>query len=324
MLRWAPGLGLIDHPNDRKFHAQTTPKGGGLAIYVGFAASIILLGPERLFETRMLPLLGVGLAIVALGALDDLHQLSWQLRLVVQTAAAWLALGWPAQSDWLAAIVSIVWVVGLINAFNMLDNMDALSAGVAAIAALCLALVRTIEPILGSVSSALPEIALFGAVLGFLWFNRPPARIFMGDAGSTFLGFFFGIRSLNDGLAQPAQPATWIVPLCILAVAWYDMTTVIALRLCQGRSPFHADKQHFSHRLVDLGLRSTSAVAVIHLLALASGVAGIVLTMISAEHTMAVAALVALAWSVVAIADYLARRRRLARAKAPVEALESC
>lgn len=323
MLHWAPRLGLIDHPNDRKFHSRITPKGGGLAIYVGFAAGAILLGPERLLETRTATLLGVGLLIVILGALDDRHPLAWQFRIAVQGVAACVALGWPPQSGWLPQILAIIWVVGLINAFNMLDNMDALSAGVAAIAASFLALIQTLSSLLGSEHSPLPEMALLGATLGFLWFNRPPARIFMGDAGSTFLGFFFGIRSLHNGLADPAAPTTWLVPLCILAVPWYDMTTVVLLRLCQGRSPFHADKQHFSHRLVDCGFRSSIAVGLIHLLALASGIAGLALAVVSAEYVAPMAAVVASGWTIVAITDYRARRRRLARTKAPVEAVES-
>jgi UDP-GlcNAc:undecaprenyl-phosphate GlcNAc-1-phosphate transferase len=115
------------------------------------------------------------------------------------------------------------------------------------------------------------------ALSGFLWFNRPPARIFMGDAGSTFLGFFLGVRSLETTVLVPGGWQYWGVPLCILAVPLYDMTSVVALRLWQGHSPFHADKQHFSHRLVALGLTSPFAVRLIYLMAAASGATGLLL-----------------------------------------------
>jgi UDP-GlcNAc:undecaprenyl-phosphate GlcNAc-1-phosphate transferase len=116
-----------------------------------------------------------------------------------------------------------------------------------------------------------------GALSGFLWFNRPPARIFMGDAGSTFLGFTLGLGSVQVALRSQAPLWSPAVPLCILAVPCYDLLTVVLLRLSQGRSPFHADKQHLSHRLVGRGLSGWMAVRVIYLLALASGASGLIL-----------------------------------------------
>jgi UDP-GlcNAc:undecaprenyl-phosphate GlcNAc-1-phosphate transferase len=158
----------------------------------------------------------------------------------------------------------------------MLDNMDALSAGVAWIAAAMFAVAPLIRPDEGSdFQAGLPYVVLMGAASGFLWFNRPPARIFMGDAGSTFLGFFLGVSSLDEHFRTATAPQSLAALLCILAVPWYDMTSVVALRLWQRRSPFHADKQHLSHRLVQLGLKSPTAVCVIYLLALASGIGGL-------------------------------------------------
>jgi UDP-GlcNAc:undecaprenyl-phosphate GlcNAc-1-phosphate transferase len=116
-----------------------------------------------------------------------------------------------------------------------------------------------------------------GALLGFLWFNRPPARIFMGDAGSTFLGFALGLGSVQVVWREGGPSWSWLVPPCILAVPCYDLLSVVLLRLSQGRSPFHADKQHLSHRLVGRGLSSWTAVRVIYLFALASGVSGVIL-----------------------------------------------
>jgi UDP-GlcNAc:undecaprenyl-phosphate GlcNAc-1-phosphate transferase len=243
--------------------------------------------------------------------------LPWQIRLAAQALAALAVFGSPPQTGWLPPALAVIWVVGLVNAFNMLDNMDSLSAGVAAIAALFCALVLLVQPdrigysIEATRSTVLFYVALLGALLGFLWFNRPPARIFMGDAGSTFLGFFFGVRTLQDGLAVAGEPATWAVPLCLLAVPWYDMTAVILLRLSQGRSPFHADKQHLSHRLVDLGLSGPAAVGAIHGLALAAGATAVLAAGVEAHYTLLLAWLTALGWAVVAALDYYARKHWL-------------
>jgi UDP-GlcNAc:undecaprenyl-phosphate GlcNAc-1-phosphate transferase len=228
-----------------------------------------------------LVILGVGLLVAGVGLADDLRPLAWQVRLGVQTAAAIIAIVWLKGSDsstapalWLPWPLAVFWIVGLTNAFNMLDNMDALSAGVAWIAAGMFGIALAVRPRTPA-AELVPYLMFMGALAGFLWFNFPPARIFMGDVGSTFLGFFLGVRSLADGFAEPALPSTWVLPVAVLAVPWYDLTTVVCIRLWQGRSPFHADKQHLSHRLVQLGLSSPVAVGVIYLLAASAAVGGL-------------------------------------------------
>ncbi len=331
LIRWAPRLGLVDQPDPRKVHNRPTPRGGGLAIYATLVLTTTFLaignwlfsrsptefgneGPMQFPIRENASLLALGLVIVVLGLVDDLRPLSWQLRLGVQVLVGgvvvltWLPpLGWPLRA------AALLWVVGLTNAFNMLDNMDALSAGVALIAAGFLALAR--QPLVAGENVAGPEyLAFMGAVSGFLWFNRPPARIFMGDAGSTFLGFFLGAGSLAVGFENAPDfkrslPWAWLVPVCVLVVPWYDLITVVALRLWQGRSPFHADKQHLSHRLVALGLTSPAAVRVIYLLALVSGASGLVLYHVT-DWTGAklVAIQLACCWAAVAGIEYVGRR----------------
>jgi UDP-GlcNAc:undecaprenyl-phosphate GlcNAc-1-phosphate transferase len=279
LIRFASRLRLVDEPGPRKVHTCVTPKGGGLAVYIAAALGTFLL-PSGWSGTLAL-LLGIAAVIVLLGLVDDLRPLPWQLRLAVQvTAAVAVVVLLPADWAWFVRAAAVVWIVGLTNAFNMLDNMDALSGGVAWIAAgvlalLCLARSPSFRD--GDGSALLgPMFLLMAALSGFLWFNWPPARIFMGDAGSTFLGFFLGVYSLVI-CDVDTSPQSWAVPVCVLAVPWYDLIAVVTIRLCQGRSPFHADKQHLSHRLVELGLSSPAAVRVIYLLALASGVGGVVL-----------------------------------------------
>src|SRR6516225_4510138 len=128
-----------------------------------------------------------------------------------------------------------------------------------------------------------------GAVLGFLWFNRPPARIFMGDAGSTYLGFVLAVRALGIGPRVEESPALWSAPVCIFAVPCYDLVSVVLLRLWQRRSPFQADRQHLSHRLVRLGLSSRAAVSIIHLLTLGSGLIGLAIVHASGSTAVAIA-----------------------------------
>ncbi len=344
LIRLSPRLGLMDQPSERKVHTTPTPRGGGLAIFTATVVARVFF-PE-LFSWHwghwtVEPALVFSLLIVVLGLLDDWYSLPWQVRLGTQTLVAGLAVheclynaGWPQQ------VGAVLWVVAMTNAFNMLDNMDALSAGVAWIAAGCLCiawwLIAPLPPAYSRPQEVVPYLLLMGALLGFLWFNRPPARIFMGDGGSTFLGFFLGLggaqlvhvsrdfplssrglesmtsmtSELTRSSAVSAPSWIWAVPLAICAVPCYDMASVIFLRLKQGHSPFHADKQHLSHRLVERGLSKPAAVGVIYLLGLASGATGLVLLLVRtpAAAWLAGGQLV-LWWSAFAIVEWLSVRR---------------
>lgn len=303
LIRLAPRLGLIDTPSPRKVHATPTPRAGGIAIVTAFALAVPLI-PAGDGGPSPLALLIPGLLIALLGLADDLRPLAWQIRLAVQTgvAVAALFLGW-FEAGWLAPL-AVLWIVAMINAFNMLDNMDALSPGVAAAAAGCLAAVTA-----GAGSGVC--LALLGVLLGFLWFNRPPARIFMGDAGSTFLGFVLAVVTLSAATASDAPPWAWLGPPCFLAVACYDQATVVALRLSQGRSPFHADRQHLSHRLTDLGLSRPAAVGAIHLLAVASGLGGLLLYRVDGwAGAGLVPGLLAAVFAALAVVEYRRHFRR--------------
>jgi UDP-GlcNAc:undecaprenyl-phosphate GlcNAc-1-phosphate transferase len=271
LIPLAPRLGLVDAPSPRKVHDRPTPRGGGIAIYLGVVVGVIVHRPADLLDNTGLILLGIGGAIAVVGLIDDRRPLPWQLRILVHLSAAASAvylLFEPA--PWWLFLVGVLWIVGLTNAFNMLDNMDMLSAGTAFVAAAVLAVVYADFPQANARTWQGYCWLMFAALAGFLWFNRPPARIFMGDVGSTFLGFFLGVTALNAA-SPPAASMDWLVPVFLLAVPLYDMTSVVLIRLRQGRSPFHADKQHLSHRLAAMGLSRPGAVAVIHVLALVSG-----------------------------------------------------
>jgi UDP-GlcNAc:undecaprenyl-phosphate GlcNAc-1-phosphate transferase len=195
--------------------------------------------------------------------------------------------------SWLTAALSVVWIVALVNAFNMLDNMDGLSAGVATIACISLAAGllmdggNGVEPQLFVAGFLL---VLAGSLLGFLWHNRPPARLYMGDAGSYFVGYSLAVATLvgdytrYDGL----RPHAVLFPLCVMAVPLYDLISVVWIRLREGRSVFQGDTRHFSHRLVALGLSRPQAVMVICLVSAMCSTAGLLLTRVGPVAAVAI------------------------------------
>jgi len=302
--RFAVTLGLLDKPNARKVHTVPIPLGGGLGIWLGVVGTF-LIGTIVLYLLRSneqmarewvpirlqphLPgllskagqiwlLIGGGTILTILGLLDDRFSLDWRARLAVEFLVAGFVvylqnlqltafIGIP----WLTGILSVLWIVVLINSFNMLDNMDALSGGVAAIICGMFAMMLIVnpEPAQGQpqLFVAAMLLVLLGSLLGFLKHNWPPATIFMGDAGSYFVGYWLAIGSLlaTYAGAKGLTPHAVLAPLCILAIPLYDMGSVIWIRVREGRSPFQADKRHFSHRLVDLGMTKKQAVVTIYL-----------------------------------------------------------
>lgn len=312
----AQGLRLIDTPNERKVHTQPIPRGGGLGIWLG-VLSVFSIGtlavalasyspgvlPESIPESlrQMVPglwsklssiwlLLAGGSVVAILGLMDDRFGLDWRVRIAVEFAVAaaivyGLQLQLTAYIDlpWLTPILSVIWIVMLINSFNMLDNMDALSAGVAAIISgmLALMLLTTSEPSQREpqLFVAVMALALLGGLIGFLKHNWPPASIFMGDSGSYFVGYWIAVTTLLSTYSGSSGQAPHAVfaPLCLLAIPIYDTLSVIAIRLREGRSPFQADKKHFSHRLVELGMTKKQAVGTIYLATLTCSLGALLL-----------------------------------------------
>ncbi|MCA9059461.1 MAG: undecaprenyl/decaprenyl-phosphate alpha-N-acetylglucosaminyl 1-phosphate transferase [Planctomycetaceae bacterium] len=331
--RLAPRLGLVDQPGHRKVHVNPTPMGGGIAVFAGIAVPVIVilaagLGGWLNLHLDEMPSVNRGrmlqLATVATGAVllfltglaDDRWNLSWKGRLGIQLAVsvATVAAGVRAtvfvSQPWVGALATILWIIVLTNAMNFLDNMDALSAGIGVIASLVFAvmLLTMVQHPAWLVAGCL--LLLAGSLSGFLVWNRPPASIFMGDSGSNLIGYLLATLSVVGTFYENhGSRHVILAPLCVLAVPLYDFCSVILIRLSEGRSPFHGDKSHFSHRLVELGLRSSHAVMTIHLATLMTGLGGLLLYHV-ADWTGAllVISLIACVLAVIAILETVGRR----------------
>jgi UDP-GlcNAc:undecaprenyl-phosphate GlcNAc-1-phosphate transferase len=311
MRRMAPRWGLMDQPAARKVHLIPTPLGGGIGIWLGVVLPLIAglavawcvpyfpalreLLPRELWphldgvkfrSGQLWAILAGGTILSVMGLFDDWKSLPWQPRLGIQfLVACGLVYGAGIHASvfvsapWIGSIATVLWIMVLINSFNFLDNMDGLSAGIGLISA-CLfgwiMLTATSEP-RWLVGGCL--LILAGSLLGFLVHNRPPAKIFMGDTGSYFIGLMLACLTVQGTFYEYHRTGTHVIlaPLCILAVPLYDICSVILIRLWQGRSPFQPDKWHFSHRLVEMGLSKPAAVATIHLTTLMTGLAGLLL-----------------------------------------------
>lgn len=283
--------------------------------------SILAYAPGVSYRSGdVLWLLAAGTVLLILGLWDDRRGLSVLVRLGCQfgiAAAVVLGLGIELtaylQAGWLTKGLSILWIVAVINSFNMLDNMDALSGGIAAIIAASIAAVMITTPDPGTQRPQLLVAALLmvvaGSLIGFLFHNRPPARIFMGDGGSYLVGFLIAVSMLMATFAGgpsadgSLRPHAVLAPLCAMAVPLYDMTTVIWIRIREGRSPFQGDHSHLSHRLVALGLSRTRAVATVHLITATCGLSALLLTHVSVLQAITVLGIVLCMLLLVAILE---------------------
>ena len=278
-------LGLTDKPDPRKQHDRPMVRLGGIAMVLGFllALAVIwllggfgLLAPER--DQLIWSTLAGSLCFFCIGFTDDLFELSPWPRLIGQFAVAsiiwgqgvrigaidlpWLNSSGSALvlSDGLSLLATVVWLVGITNAINWLDGLDGLAAGVAGIAAVGLI---SVSFSLHQVAAGFLAAALAGCCLGFLRHNFNPARIFMGDGGSYFLGFTLAAVSIV-GPAKGLTTVSLVLPLLILSLPLADMSAVIMGRLREGRSPFYPDRRHLHHRLLRAGFSHRRTVLLIY------------------------------------------------------------
>ncbi|MCH8830328.1 MAG: undecaprenyl/decaprenyl-phosphate alpha-N-acetylglucosaminyl 1-phosphate transferase, partial [Planctomycetes bacterium] len=339
----APRWGLLDQPGERKVHRTPTPLGGGIGIWLGVVLPVAVAHVLLWFvvqqgkadewlpaefrvdwdavlsrSLRLWAILLGGTILAGMGLLDDFRNLSWKLRLFIQVCVAVGIVAAGVQATiflavpFFGAAVTVLWILVLVNAFNFLDNMDGLSGGIGLIAALLFAVVMlsmTSEPrwLVGGLL-----LVLAGSIAGFLFLhNWPPAKIFMGDSGSYFIGLMLACLSVVGTFYddQSGGKHVLLAPLCILAIPLYDFTSVMLIRLLQGRSPFQPDKSHFSHRLVELGLQPRNAVLTIHLATLTTGIGALLLY--SVPHwpaALLVVTMIGCVLAIIAILETVGRR----------------
>ena len=291
----ALALGAIDEPAARRVHTRRVPRLGGVAIVVGFFLPLLALLALRthagliFFATARITLgltLGALLVVLA-GLFDDLRGLGAKAKLAIQIAAATAAyaggmrvegieLPWIGAINlgWLAFPATVVWIVGIVNAMNLIDGLDGLAAGVAFFACLTN---FTIASITGNLYILLITASLAGTVVGFLFYNFNPAKIFMGDSGSMFLGFVLASASLMGAGTQKSPTLIGIiVPVLALGLPITDMLMTIARRFLGRRSLFVADRGHIHHRLLDMGLTHRRSVLSLYLLSIAFTIVALV------------------------------------------------
>ena len=282
-------VGAVDVPRDaRRMHNHPIPRMGGLAIFLGFLLSVLLFLP---LTRQMRGMLLGAVIIVILGIFDDIYALPAKPKFLVQIVAALIAVLMGNSisivsninifSDdpfwhlgWLSIPVSVLWIVGITNAVNLIDGLDGLACGVSTISSLTLLVIAMVV--------AEPEVALItgalaGGCMGFLPYNLNPAKIFMGDTGSTFLGFVLAVVSIQ-GLFKFYTIISFAVPFLMLGLPIFDTCFAIVRRLAKGQSPMVADRGHIHHRLIDMGFSQKQSVAVLYLISGMLGVSAVVLT----------------------------------------------
>jgi UDP-GlcNAc:undecaprenyl-phosphate GlcNAc-1-phosphate transferase len=294
--RWCLRTNLVDDPGHRKIHSEPVPLAGGFAVLSGIllplvagaillqlgivkiqSAGLILHGVDR--RSVELLVLGAGAVVITiLGVLDDRHELkalpkfAGQVVVAVAVAAASKRITLFVHSEIFSYAVTVLWLLTVINAFNFMDNMNGLCAGVGAIGALLFAMIAAAN---GEYLVAITGFLMCGALAGFLPWNFPNARTFLGDAGSHLVGYLLAIMAVLSHFytRQNQRPLAVLAPLFVLAVPLIDLAQVTIVRTINGKPFWVGDTNHLSHRLVRAGFSRSTAVLILWLAAAMTGLA---------------------------------------------------
>ena len=283
----AKHFGAVDVPKDnRRMHKVPIPRMGGLAIFLGFIVSVLLFG--KLDQQMSAILLGAVLVVI-LGIVDDKMALPPSIKFVGQIVAALIpalngvdierftnpfADGSYFSLGIFSVPITVIWIVGLINAVNFIDGLDGLAVGVSSIASITM---FTIAVLVSETYVAIVMAALAGACIGFMPYNMNPAKIFMGDTGSMFLGYILATMSIQ-GLFKFYAVISFAVPFIMLGLPIFDTAFAIIRRLLKGQSPLKADRGHVHHRLIDMGFDQKQSVAILYVLSAILGLSAVLLT----------------------------------------------
>ena len=326
--------GFVARPAEDRYHDSIVPLGGGIAIYWTMAAFVLAGAAGARFvitpgladwlgqsvtvhvagflekAESLLIVMAAALALHVVGLWDDKKHLGAGTKLAVQFAVAItvavladIRLEFFIKSKIVTTALSAFWIVLIINAFNFLDNMDGLSAGIAVITSAVLFVSAALS---GQVFVGAMALVFIGSLCGFLVFNFPPAKIFMGDSGSLVVGFFVALLTLRTTYYHEAQGGglyAVFMPLVVMAVPLYDFISVTFLRISRGRSPFVGDTQHFSHRLKQRGLNEAQTALTLYLATVCTGLGAILLLEVDLTGAILVFAQTVMILAIIAILE---------------------
>lgn len=300
-IKVAYKLGAIDKPDQRKVHHQTMPRLGGLAIFLAFMIVTLI---SSWGNAAFYGILAGGLIVFLVGMLDDMYQLSPWVKLLGQCLAAAVAMYFGVivhfvtnPFDGLLALgylslpLTFLWIVGVTNAINLIDGLDGLAGGVSAIAAATMGIVSLLH---GQTAVAITAFILVAAIAGFLPYNFHPARTFMGDGGSNFLGFVLACLAIM-GTAKSAALISLFVPIVILGIPIFDTFFAIIRRIYKRAPIFMPDKDHLHHRLMALGMSHRRSVLIIYGISAFFGGVAVTLSFITSPKASLLLALLLLA-----------------------------
>jgi len=291
---FAYGIGALDVPKDaRRVHKKTTPLLGGLAIWFGFTAASVLFCA---ITKESIAMWTGATALIIVGIIDDRFGMPAVIKFLLQIAVATGTViagelivdeinvfGTLFEFGYVPSIVlSVFWIVALINAINLIDGLDGLACGISCIGA---ATILIISVIYSNTYMALFAAILVGACAGFLPYNFNPAKIFMGDTGSMFLGYILAIMSIQGSMKMNSLLAL-ITPVAVFGLPILDTAFAFIRRILQGRSPFSADRGHLHHRLIDMGFTQKQTVCILYMISAALGMSAILFSLRNLDEGM--------------------------------------
>lgn len=320
-------FGAIAYPNEKSMHDKPMPLGGGLSIYIGFVITILIFLPAAI-EANVMQLVGliIGATIITVvGLLDDIYSLSPKRRILFQVLSALIVILTGTSMDSISIplidvviefgifsnVITIIWIVGITNAVNLIDGLDGLAAGVASIAFLSLFAISVLagDPVVAGMAILLTA-TLSGACLGFLPHNFNPAKIFMGDTGSTFLGFCLAVVSIQTML-KTYTAITLIAAVIVLGLPIFDTFFAIFRRTINRRPISEGDKGHLHHRLMDRGLSEKKAVLTLYVISGSFGIAGVLIALQDIALALIIVGVILAFW----LADMIHNQRKINQKK---------
>jgi UDP-GlcNAc:undecaprenyl-phosphate GlcNAc-1-phosphate transferase len=328
----AKRTGIIALPSERKIHKKPTPLLGGIGIFSSFflviTSGIIFVNfgivPEFIKNyiegiysvlPKLLSILLCGIIVIFFGLLDDSYELNPFQKLFFQFITGTIVfisgikITFFISNILLSYLITCFWIILMMNCFNLLDNMDGLSSGIAIITGIIL-FIFALE--MGQLFIATILSVFLGSVCGFLFHNFPPAKIFMGESGSSFLGYFLGTVSILLTYYKYDESKTFLpifIPLIVFSVPFFDTFSVIIIRKKRGYSIFKADKNHLSHRLVSIGMTQKQAVLFIYLLTLTTGINALILKNLNIYGGIEILIEVILILTIVATLEFFGREK---------------